>query len=105
MTQFVVYRNAHPATREATPLLLEVQHALLSTLATTVVVPLRPVSAMQGAILRTLTPVIEVEGREYVLVTPELAGVPRKALGTAVTNVEAQRSTVMAALDLLISGI
>ncbi|MCU0650406.1 MAG: CcdB family protein [Gemmatimonadaceae bacterium] len=79
MAQFVVYRNAHPATRQATPLLLEVQHDLLSTLATTVVVPLRPVSAMKGAILRTLTPIIEVEGREYVLVTPELAGVPRKA--------------------------
>lgn len=105
MAQFVVYRNAHPATRQATPLLLEVQHDLLSTLASTVVVPLRPLSAMKGAILRTLTPVIEVEGREYVLVTPELAGVPRKALGAVVTKVEAQRGTVMAALDLLISGI
>jgi toxin CcdB len=105
MAQLVVYRNAHPATREATPLLLEVQHDLLSTLATTVVIPLRPVSAMKGAILRTLTPVVEVEGREYVLVTPELAGVPRKALGAPVTNMEAQRSAVMAALDLLISGI
>jgi toxin CcdB len=105
MAQFVVYRNPNPATRQATPLLLEVQHDLLSTLATTVVIPLRPVSAMKGAILRTLTPVVEVEGREYVLVTPELAGVPRKALGAPVTNMEAQRSAVMAALDLLISGI
>ena len=105
MAQFVVYRNAHPATRQATPLLLEVQHDLLSSLATTVVIPLRSVSAMKGAVLRTLTPVIEVEGREYVLVTPELAGVPRKALGPMVTTVEAQRSAVMAALDLLISGI
>jgi toxin CcdB len=105
MAQFVVYRNANPATRQATPLLLEVQHDLLASLATTVVVPLRPVAAMKGATLRTLTPVVEVEGREYVLVTPELAGVPRKALGPAVTSIEAQRGAVMAALDLLVSGI
>jgi len=105
MAQFVVYRNANPATRQTTPLLLEVQHDLLASLATTVVVPLRPVAAMKGATLRTLTPVVEVEGREYVLVTPELAGVPRKALGAPFTNIEAQRSAVMAALDLLVSGI
>lgn len=105
MAQLVVYRNGNPATRQATPLLLEVQHDLLASLATTVVVPLRPVAAMKGALLRTLTPVLEVDGREYVLVTPELAGVPRKALGTAVTSIEAQRGAVMAALDLLITGI
>lgn len=56
-------------------------------------------------ILKTLTPTFEIEGRQYVMVTPQLAGIAKKQLGTRVAELSAQRNEIIAALDLLITGI
>jgi toxin CcdB len=37
--------------------------------------------------------------------TPQLAGIARSELGTAVGNIADQRSAIIAALDLLITGV
>ena len=47
----------------------------------------------------------EVEGRKMVLLTPELAGVSRKALGEQIANLANRRDSIIAALDLVITGI
>lgn len=60
MVQFTVHRNSNPATSADYPLLLDVQSDLLADLGTRVVVPLCPACAMQGRLLKTLTPVFEV---------------------------------------------
>lgn len=65
MAQFMVHRNKNPQTLETVPFLLDVQNDLLNDLETRVMVPLRPVSAMKGRALRTLTPVLEIEGEQY----------------------------------------
>jgi len=49
--------------------------------------------------------VFEVEGREVAMLTPELAGVPAKALGEPIANLSSQRGAIIAALDLVITGI
>lgn len=105
MAQFSVYRNGDPATRKRVPLLLDIQSGLLSALGTRVVVPLYPLAAMKGRIVRTLMPTLVVEGQEYVAVMSELAGVPQKILGAAIANLSAQRGEIVAALDLLITGV
>jgi len=38
-------------------------------------------------------------------VTPQLAGVSKKLLGEAVTNLTARRNEIIGALDFLITGI
>lgn len=105
MAQFAVHWNTNPATQGIVPYLLDVQSDLIEDLGTRVVVPLYPVSAMKGEILRTLTPVFEIEDLQHVMMTPQLAGIPRKSLGAKVADLSPQRDQIIAALDLLITGI
>lgn len=106
MGQFTVHRNRNAATKARFPLLLDVQSDLLSELATRVVVPLTPTTAAtRRTAMRTLTPVLVVEGTDYLMVTPQLAGISARELGSPIADIPEQRPTILAALDLLITGI
>jgi toxin CcdB len=105
MPQFTVHRNPNPGSKAAYPLLLDIQSDLLADLGTRVVVPLCRISAMQGKSITTLTPVLEIEGEPYIMLTPQLAGVSRKQIGAAVADLRESRNEIIAALDLLITGI
>ena len=105
MSQFDVYRNANPATRARIPYLLDVQSDLLDPLATRVVVPLCKPEVLKGKLAERLNPVFEVEGRSMAMLTPELAGVSRKMLGERIGNLADERRSIIAALDLLFTGI
>lgn len=105
MAQFDVYRNANPATRARVPYLLDVQSDLLDPLATRVVVPLCKPETLKGKLAERLNPVFEVEGRTMAMLTPELAGVSRKILGERIGNLSDERRSIIAALDLLLTGI
>mgnify|MGYP005754612783 CR=1 FL=1 len=103
MAQFDVHRNADPVSRKTFPLLLDIQADILESLATRVVVPLAEVRG--GAPIARLMPVFEVDGRRVAMHTAELAGVPRKALGQRVGSLAARRHEIVAALDVIITGV
>jgi toxin CcdB len=105
MAQFDVYRNSNPATRARIPYLLDVQSDLLDPLATRIVVPLCKPDVLSGKPAERLNPAFEIEGRKLFMLTPELAGVSRKALGERVANLAAERAAIIAALDLAFTGI
>ena len=105
MAQFDVYRNANPATRSRVPFLLDLQTDLLDSLATRVVVPLCKPEVIGGKAAERLNPQLEVEGRRLVMLTQELAGVPRKALGELAGNLASERGQIIAALDFVFTGI
>jgi toxin CcdB len=105
MSQFTVCRNKNPQTSSAVPFLLDVQNDLLSDLETRVVVPLSPLSVMKGTTLRALMPVLEIEGERFVMLTPQMAGIPKSELGPPVTQVEQHRFEIIAAIDFLLTGI
>ena len=105
MAQFDVYRNPNPATRARMPYLLDVQSGLLDPIATRVVVPLCKPQVLRGKAAERLNPVFEVEGRKVVMLTPELAGVPSKSVGERVGNLASERAAIVAALDMLFTGI
>jgi toxin CcdB len=105
MPRFSVYRNANPDSKAAYPFLLDVQSDLIAELATRVVVPLSPAAAMKGKLIKTLTPLFDIDGKPYAMLTPQLAGISRKQLGAKVGDLSAQRDDILAALDLLITGI
>ena len=105
MAQFDVYRNLNPASRTRIPYLLDVQSGLLEALATRVVIPLCRPEVLSGKPAERLNPEIAIEGRRLLMLTPELAGVPRKALGECVANAAHRRSDIVAALDLVFTGI
>lgn len=105
MPQFDVFRNRDPGSRAAFPFLLDVQSDLLADLATRVVIPLCPASAMKGKLLGKLTPTLLVEGKSVVALTTQLAGIAVKQLGPRCVNLESRRAELVAALDFLITGI
>lgn len=105
MTQFAVHRNPNPDTRATYPLLLDVQCDLIADLRTRVVVPMCPASVMKGKLIKTLMPVFEIDGKQYAMLTPQLAGVSTKQVGSKVADLAHGREEIMAALDLLITGI
>lgn len=105
MAQFCVYRNPNPASKAAMPFLLNVQSDLIEDLASRVVVPLCRVSTMQGKPIKTLMPLFEIEGEQYAMLTPQLAGIAKRQMGTKVCSLSSMRSEIIAALDLLVTGV
>ena len=105
MPQFAVYKNRNAATRGRFPLLLDVQSGLLEPLSTRVVVPLSPVAAARDVVMKQLAPILAIDGKQYVMLTPQLAGISTRELGQPIGNVVDERATIIAALDLLIIGI
>lgn len=82
---------------------VDVQSDLRDPLATCVVVPLMPLDAAPTP-ARRLSPVLQVEGQERVLVPQFLSAVQRSALGVPVANVAADRAAISAALDRVFQG-
>ncbi|HSS79206.1 MAG TPA: CcdB family protein [Thermoanaerobaculia bacterium] len=105
MAQFTVYTNKNPNTRTAVPFLLDIQSDLLKDLETRVVVPLRPALSLKGKVLKTLTPLLVIEGEAFIMLTPQLAGILKSELGVPVTQVQQHRSEIIAAIDLLVTGV
>lgn len=105
MAQFDVYRNANATSRGRVPYLLDVQSDLLDILATRIVVPLCRPELLSGKPAERLNPALRIEGNTLLMLTPELAGVPRKILGERITNLAEQRAAIIAALDVAFTGI
>lgn len=102
MAQFDVHKNPRAG---AYPLLLDVQADVLSQLSTRVVVPLMTLKRYGASPITRLNPIAKIRNTEYVLVFQELAAVPASALGNRVTSLEDRRDDVIAAVDLLFTGI
>jgi len=104
VAQFSVYRNKNPASKATYPFLVDVQSNLLEDLRTRVVVPLSKVASLARKPVSQLTPLLQFEGDTYVLVTPQLAGIPRSELGAVSGSLSDRRDTIVAALDFLLTG-
>ena len=104
MAQFDLYSNPSRETSDTVPYLLDLQSDLLDPLATRVVAPLFWVESAELP-AKTLMPHFEVDGRTVVMSTPELAGVSRSQLGPRVGSLADHRSEIIAALDMLFTGI
>lgn len=104
MGQFTIYRNKNPRSKSAFPLLVDVQSDVLEDLHTRVVIPLTKASALAKKPLAHLTPVLAFDGEDYVLMTPQLAGLARAELGVAIGSLANERQAIVAAMDFLLTG-
>jgi len=102
MAQFDLHRHAK---RGLYPFLVDIQADLLAGLATRVVVPLVPLRRYGTRPITRLNPLVAIGGREHVVVVQELAAVPATALGAVVGSLAARRADLLAALDLLLTGV
>lgn len=104
MPRFAVHANPNDASRERMPYLLDVQSDLIGEMTSRVVVPLiRPERA--GSVIAGLMPRFAVHGETMVMDTAQLAAVPQRALGNQVDDLARERQAILAALDLLFSGV
>ena len=98
MTQFSV----HPDPRNA-GYLLNVQTDVLDRLSTRQVIPLRLAGSVPGSLPR-LNPVFEIEGQPCVLLTHYQGSIETRHLKSAIDNLGAHRSEIVAALDFMLQG-
>jgi toxin CcdB len=102
--QFDVIANPDPLEAEQRPYLINLQSDLVRELHSVAVAPLVPRANMLGA--ARLNPLVVVEGREFWVATHELFAIDRRMLRSQpVANLENQREAMIAAIDLLFTGI
>lgn len=104
MARFDVYANpgSHANT---TPYLLDVQSDLLDGLDSRMVIPLRSLTAFPKVKLSNrLTPVLTIQGEDYLLETPKMGAVPLRILKSPVTSLAQEQEHITAALDFLFQG-
>lgn len=100
--QYVIYRNKGNST--AYPYLLDVQSDIIGELVTRLVVPLYPAKKVFNPPVKRLTPVLTIEGEDYLLMTHEMASVRLISLGEKVVDASPYRQTIKRALDFIFDG-
>ncbi|MBL8490422.1 MAG: CcdB family protein [Rhodocyclaceae bacterium] len=105
MARLDVYANPDRGSARRYPYLLDVQADLLRDLPSTVIIPLAKPEVVEGKPILRLNPTLEVKGKALLAMTQELAAYPRKSLGEPVENLGDERAVVLAALDLLFTGL
>jgi toxin CcdB len=104
MRQFDIFANPFPRSRERQPFLVSLQSdLLLQSLDTVVVAPLEP--AASGTFADRLNPEIEIDSGKFVLIAQEVATIRKNALGHPQGSVAGARDKIIAALDMLFTGI
>ncbi|WP_373224888.1 CcdB family protein [Enterobacter cloacae complex sp. ESBL7] len=103
--QFTVYSNTGKSSTY--PLLLDVTSDIIGQLNRRVVIPLLPIEKYPGGNRpERMIPLIKLtDGKEYAVITHELASIPVRALGAEFCNAVQYRVKVKAAIDFLFDGI
>lgn len=104
MARFDVYANPGSHAR-TTPYLLDVQSDLLDGLDSRMVIPLRSLKHFPEVKLSLrLTPLITVEGEDFLLETPKMGAIPLRVLKSPLTSLSQAQDQITAALDFLFNG-
>jgi toxin CcdB len=101
--QFDIVENLNPITRVRFLFAIVLQHDRISMFSVAVVAPMT--KATPALLSTRLHPRIAVDGNELALIVEELAAVRLATLGRIVGSAEPQRYDIVAALDLLFTGI
>ncbi len=107
MAQFDVYRNGGKHAK-IVPFVVDIQNDLLSDFATRVVVPLHSSTILKENnvdVIQKLNPEFTVCDTEVILFPQQMAAVHSRELGKKVDSLVASRHEIIAALDVLTSGI
>lgn len=103
MRQFDVFANPAARSREAVPYVMILQADLIRDTDSVVVTSLVP--ERRHGQLERLFSIFVLDGRRLMLVMTDLASVPRSMLNRPVANLDGERHRIVAALDLLFTGV
>lgn len=99
--QFDVFRSPSAELRKLFPFLIILQHDSLSSTASVVVAPLVPEDWLPPS---RVYPMLDLLDGKSIMLTPDLAVVPRRVLKRPIENLDRQRSLIVAAIDMLFVG-
>lgn len=95
--------DIHKYEIEPVSFLMDIQSDLLDGLPTRVVVPLVPPEEGNPPI-KTLHPIVYVQGRAFVALVHLMAAISARSLGEIVDTARYQRDEIVRALDFLVTG-
>jgi toxin CcdB len=101
--RFDIVENPNRNGRDLYPFLLVLQHDRVTSIQSVVVAPLVAIPREKAS--SRLHPAIELEGQRYAVLTEDLGSLPRTRLNRVVGSAEAQHYEIIAALDMLFTGI
>jgi toxin CcdB len=101
--QFDVFSNPSRRGSEERPFVVVVQSSLLDEVATRVCVPLIVERFLEPT--NRLNPLFDIKQRKFYLHPVEIVTIPLRLLRTPVANLEEYRDRIIAALDLVFTGI
>ncbi|MBT8420034.1 MAG: CcdB family protein [Gammaproteobacteria bacterium] len=105
MSQLTLYKNEDDASNGIYPYFIDIQNPLFRDLNSRLVIPLSPHEALDNTDAKRLCPVISLNEGSFVLLTHQMTSVSKSLLKTKVTSLESFRDKILAAIDMLVSGI
>ncbi|EJD6376047.1 MULTISPECIES: CcdB family protein [Providencia] len=100
--QYCLYQNREDTVKY--PYLLDIQSNIIDILNTRLVIPLFDSRLVKKPLPTRLNPQLFINGQVFVLMTHQMACVPRSLLGKEIVDLSCQRDTIKHAIDLLING-
>lgn len=104
MPQYDVYPNPSASVDQGIPYVVVVQSDLLDALPTRLSMPLATL-AFAGKVPATLCPLVVVQGQRVHALAHFAAPLPARLLRKPVANVAGQASALVAAMDVVLSGV
>lgn len=104
MAQYDVYPNPSASANSGIPYVVVIQSNLLDALSTRLTMPLATLS-FAGKVPNALCPLVMVKGQRMHALAHFASPLPAKLLRESVDNVAAQASSLVAAMDVVLSGV
>jgi hypothetical protein len=102
--QFDVFVNPITAARRAYPFVVVLQSDFAATTRDRLVAPLVPRGALT-AVAGKLTPIVEIDTKEHVVLVADVAGVRQRDLAEPAGSLSAFRAGLLDAIDYLFFGV
>ena len=104
MRQFDVYKNPSKKTSKLFPYLVDIQHSHIEQISSRIVVPLGRAEYFKNNAMTRLTPEIDFEDEELILLVPQLASVDKNILKNPIGSLEHIRDDIIGSLDFAVTG-
>lgn len=101
--QFDVFKNPDPASVSSHPYLVVLQSDELAELNTRIVAPL--IAPRKLPLFERLMPEVVISNSSYVIDVTNIGVIPSNELSKPVANLESERYRIVAAIDLVFTGI
>lgn len=102
MAQFDIFRNPQGGVY---PLVVDLQSETLARLSTRIVAPMIAVKRYGRKPITRLNPIARVKNVDYLVLVQDLASIPARDVGERVGSLSSRRPELIAALDLVFTGV